>query len=83
MFSMSKGDTNQTKTSGCISIHPAGVVWSVVTDGMEQVVFIITVKWRLTNQHLVQQHPKTPPVHRRVVLRALENLYHKIQQHTN
>ena len=53
---------------------PARVVRLVVADAVEEVVLVVAVEGRLTDHHLVEQHAEAPPVHRAVVLLALQNL---------
>lgn len=37
---------------------PARIVGSVHADGLKQLILIISVERRLTNQHFIQQHPE-------------------------
>lgn len=66
--------THQADAGGGISLDPSGVMRRVIADAMEKVVFIVAVERRLTNKHLIEKHSKGPPIHRTVVLEALENL---------
>lgn len=54
--------------------NPARVVRDIRPDGFKQLVLIITLERRLTNQHLVHQHTKRPPVHGEGVLLSEEDL---------
>lgn len=53
---------------------PAGIVWRVHPDGLKEFILIITMEGRLTNEHLIEEDPKGPPVHRECVLQALQDL---------
>lgn len=39
-------------------VDPSRIVGSVHSDGLKQLVLIISMERRLTNQHFIQQHPK-------------------------
>ncbi len=67
-------DTDQAEAGGGVLVDPARVVRRVVQDAVEQVVLVVPVERRLADQHLVQQHAERPPVHRRVVLPAAQDL---------
>ena len=54
--------------------QPAGVEGIVGADGLEQFLLVVPVKGRLANQHLVQQHPERPPVHRGAILLSQQDL---------
>lgn len=49
-------------------------MWRVHTDGLKELVLIITVEGRLTNEHLIEEDPEGPPVHGEGVLQALQDL---------
>ena len=66
--------TDQTKQGGRFAGQGVGVARRVVQDGVEQVVLVVAMERGLTNQHLVQQHAKRPPVHRGVVAKAFQDL---------
>ena len=38
--------------------NPAGVMGRVHADGLKQLILVISMEWRLSNEHLVQQDPK-------------------------
>lgn len=40
-----------------------GIRYAVIRDSRKELLLIFSIKRRLTNQHLVQQHPIRPPVH--------------------
>lgn len=44
-------------------VDPAGVVRSVHTDGLKQLVLVVSMERRLSDQHLIEQHAERPPVH--------------------
>lgn len=52
---------------------PARIVWRVHPDGLKEFILIITMEGRLTNEHLIEEDPKGPPVHRECVLQALQD----------
>lgn len=54
--------------------EPAGVGGVVGADGQEELLLVVAVERRLANEHLVQQHPERPPVHRAAVLLAQQDL---------
>ena len=55
--------TDQTEHGGCLPGQGVWVARRVMQDGVEQVILIVAVERRLTNQHLIQQDAKRPPVH--------------------
>lgn len=46
----------------------------VHADGLEELVLIVSVERRLTNQHLIQQDSKGPPVHGEGILLTQQDL---------
>ena len=66
--------THETEAGGSLLGDPARVVRRVVTDRVEEVILVVTVEGRLTNQHLVKQHAEAPPINRAVVLVAFQYL---------
>ena len=53
---------------------PAGGVGRVHANGLKQLVLIVAVEGRLSDEHLEQQHPERPPVHRERVLLSQQDL---------
>lgn len=45
-----------------------------IEDGLEEVVFILSLKGGVSREHLIQQHPQSPPIHRGSVQHLLQNL---------
>ncbi|TNN50664.1 hypothetical protein EYF80_039114 [Liparis tanakae] len=54
--------------------QPAGVGGVVGPDGLEQLLLVAAVERGLAQEHLVQQYPERPPVHRAVVLLTQKDL---------
>jgi len=54
--------------------EPAGVGGVVGPDGLEQLLLVAAVERGLAQEHLVQQYPERPPVHRAVVLLTQKDL---------
>ena len=52
-----------SETVDGLGSQKARIEQSVVTDGVKQVVFLLSVEWRLSNHHLVEQNAQCPPVH--------------------
>ena len=46
----------------------------MISDCSKQFLFILPVEWGLANQHLVQQDPKSPPVHRFAIRLVVDDL---------
>ena len=38
--------------------YPPWEVWLIMTDGIEEIIFVFPVEWRLANYHLVKQNTK-------------------------
>lgn len=55
-------------------VDPARIMGRVHADGLKQLVLVVPVERRLTDQHLVQQDSKGPPVHGEGVLLAQQDL---------
>lgn len=53
---------------------PPRVVWGVCPDGLEELVFVVALEWRLPDQHLVDQYAERPPVNREGVLLSQQDL---------
>lgn len=48
----------------------------VVGDGGEQLLLVLAVERRLADEHFVEQHPVSPPIHALAVRLVLNNLQH-------
>lgn len=55
-------------------VDPARIVGSIHSDGLKQLVLIISMERRLTHQHFIQQHPKWPPINREWVFLSQQDL---------
>lgn len=55
-------------------VDPARIMGRVHADGLKQLVLIVSVERRLTNQHLIQQDSKGPPVHGEGILLTQQDL---------
>lgn len=49
-----------------------GKPWNFITNRPEEFVLIAATEWRLTDQHLVEQHTERPPIDILIVLFALQ-----------
>lgn len=49
-----------------------GKPWNFITNRPEEFVLIAAAEWRLTDQHLVEQHTERPPIDILIVLFALQ-----------
>lgn len=58
-----KYESYQLKQALGLLGDPPRVVRGVCSDGLKQFILIIALEWRLTNQHLIHQHTKGPPVY--------------------
>lgn len=56
-------DSYQLKQALGLLGDPPRVVRGVCPDGLKQLILIVALERRLTNQHLVHQHTKRPPVY--------------------
>lgn len=50
---------------------PTRIVWCVRSDGLEELILVITMEGGLADKHLIEEDPKRPPVHGERVLQAL------------
>lgn len=50
---------------------PTRIVWCVRPDGLEELILVITMEGGLADEHLIEEDPERPPVHREGVLQAL------------
>lgn len=55
-------------------VDPTRIMGRVHADGLKQLVLIVSVERRLTNQHLIQQDSKGPPVHGEGILLTKQDL---------
>lgn len=60
--------------ANCLFAEPHWIEHIIVEDGLEQVIFIISLKWWLACHHLVHEHTQGPPVHRWAILQLLQDL---------
>lgn len=58
---------------------PPRVVWGVCPDGLEKLVFVVALEWRLPDQHLVYQYTERPPVNREGVLLSQQDLKERFE----
>lgn len=62
------------KDGNRVSRHVDGVKNLVFQDGLKDLVFIVSFEWRLSEQHLIDQHTERPPVDGTSVLLFTKNL---------
>lgn len=59
----------------CLCAEPRRVKNLFIEDGLKEIVFIFSLKGGVSREHLIQQHPQGPPIHRGSVQHLLENLW--------
>lgn len=57
-----------------------GEPWNFITNRPEELVFVATAEWRLTDQHLVEQHTERPPIDILIVFFTLQTECFKMQK---
>lgn len=56
-------------------MEPGGVDDFIIQYGLKKVIFIFSLKGRMSAQHLIKQHTHGPPVYCRSIQHLLKDLY--------
>lgn len=67
-------DTYRFKNADGLFAEPHGIQDVIMENRLKKVILIISFKRRLASHHLIHQHTQSPPVHRRAVLKLLQDL---------
>ncbi|RUS69786.1 hypothetical protein EGW08_022453, partial [Elysia chlorotica] len=68
------GSTDQTHHCGGLPRRAVRVARGVMEDGVEQIVLVIPMERRLTDEHFVEQDSERPPIHAGIVLVTFDDL---------
>lgn len=63
----------------CLCAEPRGINNLFIEDGFKEVIFIFRLKRSMSREHLIQQHPEGPPIHRRPIQHLFQDLWKHVR----
>lgn len=59
----------------CLCAEPRRINNLFIEDGLKEVIFIFSLEGGVSWQHLIQQHPESPPINRGPIQHLLQDLW--------